>query len=307
MNTRWVKVWRDIWINRSRSILVVLSIASGVFSIGLIAATQQALTASLDQQYAEIHPADAILQTEPVLDDDFVSGVRHMRGVSEAEGRRSLPLRVSLDGSGEPWRDFTQYALADYEDQRQFMVWHQDGSYPPEKREVFLERATMAYLGIEPGSDLLVKTTDGRQYTLRVCGQVHDLYRIPPLIEGWLYGYVNMDTIAWMGEAEGYNELYVDAAGSTEADARLIAEKVEKRIEGEDLPVYEKTLPDQGKHPLDFIIQTVLLLLGLLAVLAMLMSALLVVNVISAMMAQQERQIGIIKAVGGRSPQIAGM
>ena len=44
--TRWIKVYRDLWINRARTILVVLSIAAGVFAIGMIGATQQALTVS---------------------------------------------------------------------------------------------------------------------------------------------------------------------------------------------------------------------------------------------------------------------
>ncbi len=100
--TRWKKVYRDLWNNRSRTILVILSIAAGVFAIGMIGSTQQALTASLASQYAELRPADAIFETEPVLDDDFVTSIRHVRGVTEAEGRRSLPLRISLDGKVRP-------------------------------------------------------------------------------------------------------------------------------------------------------------------------------------------------------------
>ena len=101
MNVRWIKVWRDLWSNRSRTILVILSIAVGIFAIGMIASTQAALTSSLNQQYAAIRPADAILNTDPALEDDFVVGVRHMRGIDEAEGRRSIALRLSMDGNGK--------------------------------------------------------------------------------------------------------------------------------------------------------------------------------------------------------------
>jgi putative ABC transport system permease protein len=58
---------------------------------------------------------------------------------------------------------------------------------------------------------------------------------------------------------------------------------------------------------LNFIIETVLILLGLLAALAMFLSGLLVVNVVSAVIAQQEKQIGIMKAIGARSWQIIGL
>jgi putative ABC transport system permease protein len=303
--TRWTKVYRDLWNNRSRTILVILSIAVGIFAIGLIATAQQALTESLNAQYAAMRPADAILQTEPMLDEDFIEGIRSMRGVDEAEGRRALSLRLSLDGQGETWRDLTLYALPDYDDQRLFLVRQQDGAWPPEKGQVLMERASMPYIGVQPGDEILVKTPDGRKFTLTVTGRAHDLYRIPPIIEGWIYGYVSMDTLRWMGEAEGFNELYVSA--SDPAQIRAVSEKAADRIEGAGLPVYQKTLPARGEHPLNYIIDTVLILLGLLAVLSMFLSALLVINVISALIAQQERQIGIMKAVGARSWQIIGL
>lgn len=305
--TRWKKVYRDLWNNRSRTILVILSIAVGVFALGMIVSTQQALTMSLAAQYADMHPADIILKTEPMLDDDFITSMRHMKGVDEAEGRRALPLRISLDGKGETWRDLTLYALADYEDQRLLKVYEQSGNYPPEKGEVLLERATMIYLDLEPGDEILVKTPEGKKYTLRVTGAAHDLYRIPPVLEGWVYGYVSMGTIRWMGQPEGYNELYLEANASSPAEIRALSEKASDRIKGEGLPVYQKTLPDRGVHPMNFIIETMLILLGLIAGLSMFLSGLLVVNVISAVIAQQEKQIGIMKAVGARSMQIIGL
>jgi putative ABC transport system permease protein len=303
--TRWTKVYRDLWSNRSRTILVILSIAIGVFAIGMIAAAQKGLTESLSTQYMDMRPADIVIQTEPMLDEDMVESIRNMRGVKDAEARRTLALRISLDGKGTTWRDLTLYAFHDYDDQRLYLVRPQDGVWPPEKGQILLERASMAYIGVKPGDQILVKTPDGRIFNLTVTGRAHDLVRIPPFLEGWIYGYVSTDTIRWMGEAEGFNELYVSA--SDPAQIQAIADKVADRIEGEGLPVYQKTLPKQGEHPLNYIIETVLILLGLLAVMAMFLSALLVINVISAIIAQQERQIGIMKAIGAKSWQIIGL
>jgi len=303
--TRWIKVYRDLWINRSRTVLIILSIAVGVFAIGLIGMSQLALLESLNAQYAAMHPADAILLTGPMLDEDFVEGIRNMRGVEEAEGRRYLFVRISLDGRGETWRDLTLYALHDYNDQRLLLVRQQDGIYPPEKGQVLMERASMTYIGAEPGEQILIKTPDGRQFHLTATGRVHDLYRIPPVMEGWIYGYVDLRTFRWMGEAEGYNELYIRYEDPTQIQA--MTDKVADRIEGVGLPVYRKTLPTPGEHPLNYIINTLMIILGLVAVLSMLLSALLVINVISALIAQQEKQIAIMKAIGGRSWQIVGL
>ncbi len=304
--TRWIKVFRDLWNNRSRTILVILSIAVGIFAIGMIAASQGALSSSLDTQYQEIHPADAILLTDPGLDEDFISSLRHIKGVEDAEGRRSFQLRISLDGKGETWRDMTLYALEDYNDQRLFTIDPQDGIWPEEKGQVLLERASMPYIDAQTGDTLLVKNIDGKRFSLAVTGRVHDLYRIPPLIEGWIYGYVSMDTLRWMGESEEYNEVYIDVTSNDKADIQAVCDEVEDRIEGQGLPVYQKTLPKTGEHPMQFIIDTVIILLGLIAVLSLFLSALLVINVISALLAQQERQIGIMKAIGARSWQIIG-
>lgn len=304
MTTRWNKIWRDLWGNRARTILVILSISVGVFAIGMITATRKALTESLAAQFTALQPADAILITDPLLDEDFVSGIRHMRDITEAEGRRSIALRLSPDGQGDTWRDITLYAIPEFDDQRLFHVWPQEGKWPPEKGEVLLERSTMEHLGLQSGDQILVKTSAGRQVHLHVSGTLHDLYRIPPVIEGWLYGYIDNDTVRWMGEAEGYNELYLAVNGKNEAGVQATTERVARRIKGLGLPVYQKTLPNQQEHPLNYIIQTVLLLLGLVAVFAMLLSSFLVVNITSALIAQQERQIGIMKAIGARSSQI---
>ena len=50
------------------------------------------------------------------------------------------------------------------------MFGHRDGTWPPEKGQVLLERASMAYLGVKPGDKILVKTPDGRKFRLTVTG-----------------------------------------------------------------------------------------------------------------------------------------
>jgi len=40
LSPRWRKVLRDLWHNKPRTVIVVLSIAVGVFAVGMIASTQ---------------------------------------------------------------------------------------------------------------------------------------------------------------------------------------------------------------------------------------------------------------------------
>ncbi len=48
---RWRKVWRDMWNNKQRTLLVVLSIAVGVFAIGTIATAHIILQRDLNGEY----------------------------------------------------------------------------------------------------------------------------------------------------------------------------------------------------------------------------------------------------------------
>ncbi len=55
------------------------------------------------------------------------------------------------------------------------------------------------------------------------------------------------------------------------------------------------------------VLQGILLLMGVLGVLSLFLSIFLVVNTVSALLTQQKRQIGVMKAVGGSTLQILGM
>ena len=57
ISPRWRKVFRDLWINRVRTILIVLTIAVGVFAVGVIGATKIVLQREFLQRYLEIEPA----------------------------------------------------------------------------------------------------------------------------------------------------------------------------------------------------------------------------------------------------------
>ena len=48
LSPRWRKVLRDLWSNKTRTILVVLSIAVGVFAVGMISGSRGILRRDID-------------------------------------------------------------------------------------------------------------------------------------------------------------------------------------------------------------------------------------------------------------------
>src|SRR6476659_7465786 len=69
LSPRWRKVLRDLWSNKTRTILVVLSIAVGVFAVGMIAGSRVMLQRDLAAAYADSRPYNATLYTS-WFDDD---------------------------------------------------------------------------------------------------------------------------------------------------------------------------------------------------------------------------------------------
>lgn len=96
LRPRWRKVLRDLWTNRQRTGLMALSIAIGVFAVGVIATTDTIVTRDLSASYAATDPASATIYTVGPFDGSLIESVRAVSGVKAAEGRRSLTVRVKV-------------------------------------------------------------------------------------------------------------------------------------------------------------------------------------------------------------------
>lgn len=308
---RWRKVLRDMWGNKTRTILVVLSIAVGVFAVGMIATSRTILARDMAQTYAATNPASARLMISYLMfgggegfDDDLVHAVRRMRDVQEAEGRRSLSVRLQV--GPDQWRDLQLFAIPDYDDIRINKVWSESGAWPPPKKEMLIERGALGLTNAQVGDTVSIKMPNGTQREVRIAGLTHDFTQMPSFLDGTIYGYVTFDTLEWLGEPRDYNEMYIVVAGDKyDKDyVQYVTNLVRDKIEKSGRAVLMTIVFEPGKHPLSDIVQTIVLLLGILGFFSLLLSGFLVVNTISALLTQQVRQIGVMKAVGARSKQI---
>lgn len=307
LSPRWRKVLRDLWLNKTRTLLVVLSIAVGVFAVGTITNAQLILSRDLAASYAAINPAHATILTLDSFDDNLVEAVRAMREVGEAEGRRNLIVRVKT-GPNE-WRNLMLVAISDYNDIRIDKVWSEQGAWPPPEHEIVIERAALGLTKSRVGETVLIKLPDGKERQMRIAGLAHDLFAQVYVFDGMAYGFISQDTLEWLGEPRDLNEMRIVVAENAHDRQHIkeVANKVQDKIEQSGGSVLFTFIPQPGQHPLDFLIQAISLLLGVLGLLSLLLSGFLVVNTISAILTQQVRQIGLMKAVGARTGQMMGM
>ncbi len=308
---RWRKVWRDLWSNKTRTALVLLSIAVGVIAIGMVMGAQTIVDENLPAAYAAVNPASGTIYTLSTFGDDVVEAIERMDEVSAAVGGRAVAVRF-LDQAGE-WRSLQLFAIPDFDEIEINKLKPQAGAYPPGRRNLLLERTSLSpALGlgeVEIGDTLTIEPPDGKQRTMQIAGTVHDMSQLPAFINGSGYGYIDYETLEWLGEGEGYNQLLfvVSNPNPTFAEVQEVGKLIEDRLARSNVPALFTLIFEPGEHPAQSLINGFSLLLNAVGLLSLGLSSFLIVNTLSAIMTQQVRQIGIMKAIGARTGQITGM
>jgi putative ABC transport system permease protein len=306
LKPRWRKVLRDLWSNKTRTLLVVLSIAVGVFAIGMVGGSRVILIRDLTDTWMAVSPPSATLNTE-AFDDDMVQVIRKLPGIREAEARRTLAVRVKV--GPEAWKNMQIFAIPDFDDTRIYTLRRLSGNWPPKTHEVLLERAASAFVGIGAGESMQIELPNGKQRTLKVDGLVHDPGQCPASLCSTGYGYITLETAEWLGQPRDFNQLnIVVAENQFDTDhIKAVAGQVQDKFEKSGRLMFGTDIPVPGKHPVDSFIQPLILLLGIIGFFALLLSGFLVINTIGALLTQQTRQIGVMKSIGARSSDIVGM
>ena len=306
LKARWFKVINDLFGNKTRTLLIVLSMSVGLFAVGIILSARTILSEGLSESFAAINPSSGTVRTIQLFDEDFLESVRNMKDVEEADARRNISARL-LTKSGE-WKNLTVFVIADYDDIRVNKVSSQSGAWPPPERQILIERAALSVIEAEVGDVVLIKFPNDVERRVKIAGAAYDPAQLPAQIDGTPYGYMTFDTLEWFGEPYGFNELHIVAInGEDKAWAQRVVNRVKDKIEKSGYTIPLSMIAEPGQLPMNDVLQGILLLMGLLGVLSLFLSAFLVVNTVSAILTQQKRQIGVMKAVGGSSAQILGM
>lgn len=311
IKTRWVKILKDIWGNKPRSLLVILSIAVGVAAIGMINQTVVNLRANLFDVYDEGNPTSAVLYHSPA-GEELARAVEAMRQVKSARPRRRVTATARLpDGRT---RTINLHVIPDYEDVAVDQFQIERGKGQPSLRGITVERQAANELGVQVGEVVNVELPNDEVYALRVDGIFHTLYHMPYNITDGIEAYTTMATLQWMGQRPYYDRVdLITAERGTDRQHVLdvAAEARDRVVEPAGFTVHSMGIPginaDPGEHWAQSQINGFILVLQVMSVLAIFLSGGLVVNTISAILNQQIKQIGIMRSVGAVRGQLIRM
>jgi putative ABC transport system permease protein len=309
MTSRWKKVWADFWGNKSRTFLTIVTIAVGTFAVGFNVNLGLFMNESLDSDFISARPSEATIFTSP-LDDKMVDIARSVPGVNAVEGR-SISSAFLIHSDGKPISiQFT--AIEDPNTLTVNLLKPAKGEtiLPPLGDKQILVDSSFATLGYAPGDTVTIELFNGKHRKLKVAGYVHDVIKQPYGLWGQtIYAYVTPDTMEWLGGSRSYNTLAVSVAENPTSQTHVteVAQAVADRMEEAGATVDSISVIEPGHHFSWNVDQGIFFLLGALGYMIVFLSGFLIINTITALMSQHTRQIGIMKAVGGRTGQIFGM
>ena len=309
ITSRWKKVWADFWGSKSRAILTILTIMVGAFAVGFNSNLGLYMNESMDTDFLSAQPHSGEVYAYP-MDDDMVKIARTVPGVKSVEGfSRIRPRIVRDDGT------YVDILISALEDPGKLTV---DMLKPPTPddtvipkygdKEIILDYSALS-LGYKPGDMILVELSDGKRRELRLAGYMHDVTGAPYTLANMANGYVTPNTMEWLGGTLDYDKLAVSVSENpTDQDhVTEVAQAVADRMKDAGATVDFVFVNNPGHHFAYSVAQGMFFVLGILGYLTVILSGFLVVNTITALMTQQTRYIGIMKAVGGSALQIFGM
>ena len=297
------KVLRDLWNNKARTVLVVLSIAVGVMAVGMIFSSNARLERRMTAAQIASSPSHVWLFLTGLIDDAGIKSIERLPEVTAALGRADRGANWKVDLS-EEWGDASVVAIEEFGSQEYDLLELREGVWP-ESSSVLVEWNHVEPYNIpEIGSSIYFEI-NGHARPFTVAGTLRDPSVAAPPFTDQPSFYVTREVMQRISGSRDFSQLRFSIPNYTEEEAERISELVEDKLELQGIGVGFSWVQDPTRHWAQDIVDGVGLVLTVMAVAALFLSAILVINTINAVIAQQIPQIGIMKTVGGVRRQIS--
>ncbi len=283
----------------------MLAIAIGIVGAGAVLDAWALVRRATREGFLATNPASATLRTERI-DSALLARVRAVPGIGAVAARRTV-VAAALTEVG--WQTAVLFAIRDPAALAIGTIAPVAGVWPPRDSAFVVESSSVEFSGLAVGGAVTLRAGDHPPLSFPVAGIARDAGLAPGWMEHIVYGFVPPSVLAALGAPADFDDLQILVADRSvdRESIRRIAADVRRLVVSTGRVVREVTVPEPGKHIHAGQINSLLFTQGAFGVLALLLSGFLVVNLITAMLTGQVREIGIMKALGARSEQLTAM
>ncbi|GAA1957206.1 FtsX-like permease family protein [Nocardioides panacihumi] len=297
----------DLSRRPARTIFTLLTLAIAVASISFFAVPALIDKAMQDEVRAG-RLADVTLSLRPVvLSDADLAALARLPNVAAVEARSSVDARVLIGERRAPARVI---GVRDFAHQGVDLVRVESGSVPgPDQLLADVQdENTGVYDGVA-GDAVTLVGAGGERADLALSGRGRSLPGGEQVQDDKIVVlYAPAATVARLSGEPGYGELALRLDDTTPTAARATVERVRRQLATvsgyaglTDLP----SIRAPGDWPGRADTEQFAKLLGVITVLALISAAVLVSNTLSTLVAEQTREIGVMRAIGARRRQVA--
>lgn len=298
------KVWGDLWVSKSRSLLAVISIAVGIFCVGTIFGMIDLQLSKMDAAHKESLPSHINLILNRDVDVSVLEEIKALPGVAGVDAMSQLTVyfRRPLESA---WTMATLIIRSDYQKQRFDKTLLETGVWPTQNN-LAIENLSAQFTGLGIGNTIEFKTS-ADNLVLPINGVVRHPFVKPPKFGGQVHFFATPSGGLPFGvPLNSFRQLLVQIASPySEDQARTLAGEIRAVLAKQHIAANVTLLQDPERHWGRPFLSGVNDVLKLMALTALALASVLILNTISAHLALQRNQIGVMKALGASTFTVA--
>lgn len=302
MGVLWHKVWFDLWHNKLRTMLVIISITVGVFAVGTTFGMVDEMLPTMDAAHQSTFPSHVTMQFDRPVPRDTILALRRVPGVEDVEPLNTIEVRYKIHPQ-DKWKKGNILARDDYPNQVYDITQLKQGVWP-DGRYLGIERMHSPWYGLFIGDKVIIEV-DGQEKTFQFSGVIRHPFVPPPSMYDLAFFFSGPEVMEMFGiPLDTFTQVKFRATPYSDENARRVASAVKQRLANQGIGVVATMYQDPEKHWGRAFIDGMSIVTEVLAVISLLLSIVLVMNTLTALITQQTNQIGILKAIGGTSSSV---
>ncbi len=295
MNMTLKKTFSDLRANPGRTALVIFALVIGLWGLGLIFVSYAILKNDLNENFTRTHPAHVTVTAEQFERLDLAA-FRNRPEIESAEFRDLSIQRIEVFPN--QWLPLWIFGVEDFNNVHLARIYREAGSKVPDPGTLLIERNGQLVSNLKIGARPRVRV-GGKMMEVPISGISFDPAQAPATQDAFIYAYTDKKTYTEItGEAANQRLLFRLKNGHSKQDIQTATDRILDDFSRQGINVKTVNIPKLDAHPHQWQLNTLIALQGAIGLLAFLMGAVLVSQLMSAILTREVRQIGILKAIG---------
>jgi putative ABC transport system permease protein len=309
LSPRRKKILFDVWDDKVRTLLVVLSISLGIIGVGVIGQTNSILSKGMEKGYQEANPANVVISLGS-FGSSFLHKAESIKEVKEASGKAVFPVefqKKKMAGAdhNSNWNNAVLFAL-DFQHMPMDRFYAGKGRMDPKRGEVLIEETSLSHFHLKVGERIWIETSNGKKHLMTISGAVHDPGKMTAILSNEMYVYIPLKHLKELANTNQMNTLsiIVEKHDAGIKEFQETASKIRNLAKKSGIPVYSTVISEKGRHWAYDIVHSMILIFNKFGILILLASIGLVINTVMSLLKGQMKQIGIMQVIGATPNQL---